>query len=108
MNDYLHAPLAPTERSLLQRLLDALEPVEPHGDDVLLASVTWPEYVDGVSNLAHKIVDLTDARALVLLVEMDERVFAVVQEQNGADRRGRDRRRARRWRPRAGGLGDLA
>ena len=39
----------------------------------------WPEYVDGVSNLAHKIVDLTDARALVLLVEMDGRVFVVVR-----------------------------
>jgi tRNA nucleotidyltransferase (CCA-adding enzyme) len=35
--------------------------------------------VDGVSNLAHKIVDLTDCRALVVLVEMDERVFAVVR-----------------------------
>ena len=79
VNDYLHAPLAPTERRLLQHLLDALEPIEPHGDDVLLASVSWPEYVDGVSNLAHKIVDLTDARALVLLVEMDERVFVVVR-----------------------------
>ena len=46
---------------------------------MLLAAVSWPEYVDGVSNLAHKIVDLTDARALVLLVEMDERVFVVVR-----------------------------
>jgi tRNA nucleotidyltransferase (CCA-adding enzyme) len=79
VNEYLHAPLSPTERTMLQSLLDALEPVESAGDDVLLASVTWPEYVDGVSNLAHKIVDLTDARALVLLVEMDERVFAVVR-----------------------------
>ena len=79
VNDYLHAPLAPTERRLLQHLLDALEPIEPPGDDVLLASVSWAEYVDGVSNLAHKIVDLTDARALVLLVEMDERVFVVVR-----------------------------
>ena len=78
VNEYLHAPLAPAERALLQALLEALEPVEP-GDDVLLAAVSWPEYVEGVSNLAHKIVDLTDARALVLLVEMDERVFAVVR-----------------------------
>ncbi|HET8969407.1 MAG TPA: CBS domain-containing protein, partial [Gaiellaceae bacterium] len=79
VNDYLHAPLAPPERRLLQHLLDALEAVEPPGDDVLLASVSWPEYVDGVSNLAHKIVDLTDARAIVLLVEMDGRVFVVVR-----------------------------
>ena len=33
----------------------------------------------GVSNLAHKIVDLTDTHALVLLVEMDRRVFCVVR-----------------------------
>jgi tRNA nucleotidyltransferase (CCA-adding enzyme) len=79
VNEYLHTPLAPAERGLLQQLLDALEPLESPGDDVFLAAVSWPEYVDGVSNLAHKIVDLTDARALVLLVEMDARVFAVVR-----------------------------
>jgi tRNA nucleotidyltransferase (CCA-adding enzyme) len=79
VNEYLHAPLAPVERGLLQHLLGALEPVAGGGDEILLAAVPWPEYVDGVSNLAHKIVDLTDARALVLLVEMDGRVFAVVR-----------------------------
>ncbi len=78
VNEYLHAPLVPAERGLLQALLEALEPVGA-GDDVLLAAISWPEYVDGVSNLAHKIVDLTDARALVILVEMDDRVFAVVR-----------------------------
>jgi tRNA nucleotidyltransferase (CCA-adding enzyme) len=83
VNDYLHAPLAPTERRLLQHLLEALEPIEPLADDVLLAAISWPEYVDGVSNLAHKIVELTDARALVLLVEMDERVFVVVRSRTG-------------------------
>lgn len=79
VNDYLRAPLTSEERNLLQHLLDALEPVEVGGEEALVAALAWPEYVDGVSNLAHKIVDLTDARALVLLVEMDERVFAVVR-----------------------------
>jgi tRNA nucleotidyltransferase (CCA-adding enzyme) len=79
VNEYLHAPLAAEERALLQHLLDALEPVEAGGEEILLAAVAWPRYVDGVSNLAHKIVDLTDARALALLVEMDERVFVVVR-----------------------------
>ena len=79
VTEYLHTPLAPVERGLLQHLLKALEPVASAGEEVLLAAASWPEYVDGVSNLAHKIVDLTDARALVLLVEMDERVFAVVR-----------------------------
>jgi tRNA nucleotidyltransferase (CCA-adding enzyme) len=76
---YLHAPLAANERELLHELMDALEPVDAGGEEVLLAAVRWPEYVEGISNLAHKIIDLTDARALVLLVEMDGRVFAVAR-----------------------------
>jgi hypothetical protein len=58
-------PLATAERDLLHGLMDALEPVDLGGEEVLFAAVRWPEYVEGVSNLAHKIVDLTDARALV-------------------------------------------
>jgi tRNA nucleotidyltransferase (CCA-adding enzyme) len=76
---YLHAPLSESERALLDALLAALETHDAAGFEVLLASVAWPEYVDGISNLAHKIVDVTDARALVCLVEMDERVFCVVR-----------------------------
>jgi len=79
VNEYLHAPLAPAERQLLHALLDALEPVPSGAGEALVAAVSWPEYVDGVSNLAHKLVDLTDARALVVLVEMDERVIVVVR-----------------------------
>jgi tRNA nucleotidyltransferase (CCA-adding enzyme) len=76
---YLHAPLAEHERALLDALLAAAEAHEVGGLEVLVAPVSWPHYVDGVSNLAHKIVDLTDCRALVALVEMDERVFCVVR-----------------------------
>jgi len=76
---YLHTPLAERERALLDALMAALEPHEAGGYEVLVAALSWPEYVDGVSNLAHKIVDLTDCRALVCLVEMDERVFCVVR-----------------------------
>jgi tRNA nucleotidyltransferase (CCA-adding enzyme) len=83
VTEYLHTPLMAGERELLALLMEQLEPVEA-AEDVLLAAVRWPEYVDGVSNLAHKIVDLTDARALVLLVEMDERVFVVVRSRSEA------------------------
>jgi tRNA nucleotidyltransferase (CCA-adding enzyme) len=76
---YLHSPLGEEERALLDALLGGLETHSAGGFDVLLAAVSWPAYVDGVSNLAHKLVDLTDARALVCLVEMDGRVFCVVR-----------------------------
>ena len=76
---YLHTPLAERERALLDALVAGLEPHEAGGYEVLVAALQWPEYVDGISNLAHKIVDLTDCRALVCLVEMDDRVFTVVR-----------------------------
>ena len=76
---YLHTPLSDAERELLHALMDALEPLDAGGEQILLAAVAWPAYVEGVSNLAHKIVDLTDTKALVLLVEMDRRVFAVAR-----------------------------
>jgi tRNA nucleotidyltransferase (CCA-adding enzyme) len=76
---FLHTPLAEEERALLNAMIDAAETHEAGGVEVLVSAVSWPGYVDGVSNLAHKIVDLTDCRALVVLVEMDERVFAVTR-----------------------------
>jgi tRNA nucleotidyltransferase (CCA-adding enzyme) len=76
---YLHTPLGETERELLSALLDRLESVQAAGVEVLVAALEWPSHVDGISNLAHKIVDLTDCRALVVLVEMEDRVFAVVR-----------------------------
>jgi tRNA nucleotidyltransferase (CCA-adding enzyme) len=76
---YLHTPLAERERALLDALVAGLEPHEAGGYEVLVAGLRWPEYVEGISNLAHKIVDLTDCRALVCLVEMDGRVFCVVR-----------------------------
>ena len=76
---FLHTPLTDDERELLNALTAAIEIVRVAGVDVLVSAVSWPRHVDGVSNLAHKVVDITDCRALVLLVEMDERVFAVTR-----------------------------
>jgi tRNA nucleotidyltransferase (CCA-adding enzyme) len=76
---YLHTPLSGEERNLLNALLDAAEPVDVSGVEVLVAAVRWTSYVEGVSNLAHKIVDLTDCNALAALVEMDGRVFCVTR-----------------------------
>ena len=96
------------ERDLLDHLLEELEPLAVGGEEVLLAAVRWPEYVEGVSILAHKIVDLTDTKALVLLVEMDERVFAVVRSRSDGLDASVDRVRARWRRASAGRLGHRA
>jgi tRNA nucleotidyltransferase (CCA-adding enzyme) len=76
---FLHTPLTDDERELLGALMAAVRTERVAGVDVLVAAESWPRHVDGVSNLAHKIVDLTDCRALVLLVDMDDRVFVVTR-----------------------------
>ncbi len=84
VGEYLHAPLSEVERALLDALLAASETRRVSGLDVLVAGVSWPEYVDGVSNLAHKLIDLTDARALVCLAEMERRVVCVTRSRTPA------------------------
>ena len=76
---FLRTPLSEEERTLMSALLEAAETHRESGIDVLVCAVSWPQYVEGVSHLAHKITDVTDAQALALLVEMDRRVFAVVR-----------------------------
>ncbi|HZR92353.1 MAG TPA: CBS domain-containing protein [Gaiellaceae bacterium] len=76
---FLRTPLDAEERALLNALLDAVETHRQAGVDVLLTAVSWPRYVDGISHLAHKITDVTDCQVLVMLVEMDRRVFCVVR-----------------------------
>jgi len=76
---FLHSPLSAEERDLLGALLENTETYRQAGIEVLVAAVSWPRYVEGISNLAHKIVDLTDCQALALLVEMDKRVFCVTR-----------------------------
>jgi tRNA nucleotidyltransferase (CCA-adding enzyme) len=76
---FLHTPLGESERELLSTLLDSLEAHEAAGVEVLVAAASAPEYVEGISNLAHKLVDVTDCEGLAVLVEMDGRVFAVTR-----------------------------
>jgi tRNA nucleotidyltransferase (CCA-adding enzyme) len=76
---FLHTPLGEDERDLLAALMESLESRRVAGLDVLVAAVSWPRHVDGVSTLAHKIVELTDARGLAMLVEMEDRVFFVAR-----------------------------
>jgi tRNA nucleotidyltransferase (CCA-adding enzyme) len=55
--------------------------VEQAGIEILIAAVSWRALDVGISGLAHKLVDLTDADALVCLVEMEARVFCVARSQ---------------------------
>lgn len=74
---YLHNPLNEDQRELLLKLVDELEPAAAGDVDVFVAAAQSPRYVDGLSVVAHKIMDVTDCQALLVLVEMEDRIFIV-------------------------------
>jgi tRNA nucleotidyltransferase (CCA-adding enzyme) len=78
---YLHTTLAPAERELLATLLESLATEEVAGTEVVVAATAAQPADVSVSTLAHKLVDLTEARALVCLVEMGGRVFCAARSQ---------------------------
>jgi tRNA nucleotidyltransferase (CCA-adding enzyme) len=79
IGEFLRPPLGDEERELLGRLLASIEPVRTGGVELLLAAARWPHEMEGVSLLAHKLVELTDCDALACLVEMEGRVLAVLR-----------------------------
>ena len=94
---YLHTPLGEEERALFEALVSGLETHDAGGFELLVAAVAWPEYVDGISNLApqarrpHRL-----PRRSSRLVEMDGRVFCVVRAPEWpSSTPSRARRRAR-------------
>ena len=77
--EYLHTPLSREERALLASLLDGLEARPAAGVDVLVAAARCESADVSVSHVATKLGELTDAKALVCLVEMGDRVFCVTR-----------------------------
>ncbi len=81
---FLHNPLSAPQRELLLRALEAARPVAAGGLDVLVAALAGDEYVEGVSLVVHKAMDVANCDALVLLVEMEERVFVTARSRAAA------------------------
>src|SRR5436190_353966 len=82
LSRFLHTPLGEGERELLSTLLDSLEAHEAAGVEVLVATAVAREYVEGVSNLAHKLVDVTDCAGLVVLVAAGEELAGAVRRED--------------------------
>ncbi len=79
LSHFLRPALGEEERELLSRLIDSARPVRAAGVELLLASASWPRYLEDIALLAHKLADLTDCDALACLVEMEGRVLAVLR-----------------------------
>ncbi len=62
---------------LLHQLLQSLQLVSVHGVDVYLAQACIDSYVGDIAVLAHKIRDMENIDALILVVRLEDRVFLV-------------------------------
>ncbi|MCL4472562.1 MAG: CBS domain-containing protein [Actinobacteria bacterium] len=74
---YLHNPLTGEQRQLMLELIDELDQTTVGDVEVFIAAVKSPVYVEGLSVVAHKMLDVTDCQALIVMVEMENRIFVV-------------------------------
>jgi len=83
-NDFLHYPLTPDQRALSELLMQNSENHFFAGQQIVIAAVEFPRYVEEVSVLAHRMRDLFDPAALFLLVQFDDQVQMIARSSNEA------------------------
>jgi tRNA nucleotidyltransferase (CCA-adding enzyme) len=79
---HLNGPLSGRQRELLEGLLLNTEEHLIQGVQVLLASCSMDEYIDGLGQLVAQLADLEDADVIICLVEMNDRVHLVGRSRN--------------------------
>jgi tRNA nucleotidyltransferase (CCA-adding enzyme) len=77
VRDFLNHPLSDAQQRLYARLLESVEMHDVNGHSIVLAAAEFPEYVEEVSTLAHRLRDLYDPHGLFLIVAMHDHVQVV-------------------------------
>jgi tRNA nucleotidyltransferase (CCA-adding enzyme) len=70
-NEHLHHPLGPQQQVLYSRLLDSVETHSINRQVVAIAVAAAESFDEELSTLAHKLRDLLEPAALVMLVSLD-------------------------------------
>ncbi len=81
---YLHSALTAEQRETLMRMVDAVEVRRVRGVDVHMVALDIPTYVDGLSVIAHKLMDLVNAEVLIQVASMEGRVFVTARSRAGS------------------------
>ncbi|MFH0915024.1 MAG: CBS domain-containing protein [bacterium] len=81
---YLHSALTREQREVLMRMVDAVRVERVRGIDVHVVDLDVPVYVDGLSVLAHKLMELINAEVLLQAVSMENRVFVTARSRAGS------------------------
>ncbi|NMB89223.1 MAG: CBS domain-containing protein [Chloroflexi bacterium] len=82
LSKYLNPPLSPDQRLVYDRLLAAAETHEINGHKLLLSRADGREMTEEISSIAHKIRDLLDPDALILLVTTGDGIRLVARSTN--------------------------
>jgi tRNA nucleotidyltransferase (CCA-adding enzyme) len=83
LEKWLANPLTPAQRHTLAAALASAEELPVQEATVLVAALRQGVYVEGVSVVAHRMMDLTGCDACFLLVEMEHRVFVTGRSRGG-------------------------
>jgi len=81
---YLHNPLTVEQHELLLRIVDAVRTEQVRGQEIHVVTLTNPLYVDGLSVIAHKVMDLLNCNVLLQVVEMEERLFVTARSRTAS------------------------
>jgi tRNA nucleotidyltransferase (CCA-adding enzyme) len=81
---YLHSALGADHRAALMRMVDVVRVQRVRGIDVHTVVVEIEHYLDGLSVIAHKLMELINAEVLIQVVNMEERVFVTARSRAGS------------------------
>jgi len=83
-DSFLHYPLTDDQRALYERLVEHHQTLQVGGRTVIVSATPFPRYVNEVSVLAHKLRDLWDPAALLILVQFDDQVQLIARSTSDA------------------------
>ena len=83
LEKWLTNALSEGQRRTLAGALERAEDLGIEGVDAYIAALHEDLYVEGVSVVAHRFMDLTGCDAFFLLVEMEHRVFVTARSRGG-------------------------
>ena len=81
---YLHNPLTVEQRQVLLQVIDEVRVERIQGQDVHVVALRVDGYVDGLSVIAHKVMDLFNCEILLQVVAMEERTFVTARSRAGS------------------------
>ncbi len=83
LEKWLTSTLTPAQRHALAAALESAEELPVEEATVLISALREDVYVEGVSVVAHRVMDLTGCDAYFLLVEMEGRIFVTARSRGG-------------------------